>query len=88
MTPPNDEAIRDRAYAIWEREGRPQGRERDHWLQARWELSGEEAKAAAAPKPAAKARKPAAKARKPAAKARKPAAKVGRGAGRRKKPSK
>ena len=77
MTPPNDEAIRDRAYAIWEREGRPQGRERDHWLQARWELSGEEAKAAAAPKTA-----------KPAAKARKPAAKVGRGAGRRKKPSK
>ena len=77
MTLPNDESIRDRAYAIWEREGRPQGRERDHWLQAAWELSGEAAKAAATSKAA-----------KPAAKARKPSAKVGRGAGRRKKPSK
>ena len=47
MIHPKDEAIRDRAYAIWEREGRPPGRDRDHWLQAAWELSGEEAKAAA-----------------------------------------
>jgi len=77
MTPPNDESIRDRAYAIWEREGRPQGRERDHWLQAAWELSGEAAKAAAVSKTA-----------KPAAKARKPSAKAGRGAGRRTKASK
>lgn len=63
MIHPNDEAIRDRAYQIWEREGRPYGRDRDHWLQAAWELSGEEAKAAALSKKA----KPAAKsARKPA----------------------
>ena len=63
MIHPNDEAIRDRAYQIWEREGRPHGRDRDHWLQAAWEISGEEAKAAALSekaKPAAKsARKPA-----------------------------
>lgn len=26
--------IRDRAYAIWLEEGRPHGRESDHWLQA------------------------------------------------------
>ena len=59
----NEEAIRDRAYVIWEREGRPHGRDRDHWLQAAWELAGEEAKAAALTKKA----KPAAKAaRKPA----------------------
>ena len=30
--------IRLRAYAIWEREGRPEGRAEDHWLQATWEL--------------------------------------------------
>lgn len=47
MIQPTEQAIRDRAYAIWEREGRPHGRERDNWLQAAWELSGEEAKAAA-----------------------------------------
>ena len=44
---PTDDAIRDRAYLIWEREGRPPGRDRDHWLQAAWELAGEAAKAAA-----------------------------------------
>ena len=43
---PTDDAIRDRAYLIWEREGRPPGRDRDHWLQAAWELAGEAAKAA------------------------------------------
>ena len=26
--------VRDRAYEIWEQEGRPSGRERDHWEQA------------------------------------------------------
>lgn len=72
MSQPSEEAIRDRAYAIWEREGRPQGRERDHWLQAAWELSGEAAKAAAASEPA-----------KPA----KPSPRGGKGVGRRSKPS-
>ena len=33
------EAIRERAYVIWEREGRPQGRELEHWLQAESELA-------------------------------------------------
>jgi len=47
MIHPDEEAIGDRAYAIWEREGRPSGRDRDHWLQAAWELAGEEARAAA-----------------------------------------
>jgi hypothetical protein len=27
-------ALRDRAYSIWEREGRPDGGARDHWLAA------------------------------------------------------
>lgn len=30
----NAAAIRDRAYAIWEREGRPSGREHEHWAEA------------------------------------------------------
>ena len=47
MIQPTDDAIRDRAYLIWEREGRPPGRDRDHWLQAAWELAGESAKAGA-----------------------------------------
>lgn len=50
MDQPDDEAIRRRAYAIWEREGRPSGRDRDHWLQAAWELAGKAAKARAAAK--------------------------------------
>ena len=28
------DTIRERAYELWEREGRPQGRHLDHWLQA------------------------------------------------------
>jgi hypothetical protein len=33
--------IRDRAYAIWEREGRPKGRDRQHWEQATREIDAE-----------------------------------------------
>ena len=33
-----DNLIRERAYAIWEREGRPEGRERQHWEQAAREI--------------------------------------------------
>ena len=35
------EAIRRRAYELWEAEGRPEGRERDHWLQAELEILGQ-----------------------------------------------
>ena len=31
--------IQERAYDIWEREGRPQGREMDHWLRAEAEIA-------------------------------------------------
>ena len=30
----NEQTVRDRAYFIWEREGRPQGRAHDHWYRA------------------------------------------------------
>ena len=33
-----DDQIRERAYLIWVDEGRPNGREVDHWLHAKWEL--------------------------------------------------
>lgn len=32
------QVIRERAYALWEADGRPEGRERDYWLQAEQEL--------------------------------------------------
>ncbi|TMD94022.1 MAG: DUF2934 domain-containing protein [Chloroflexi bacterium] len=34
-----EERIRTRAYEIWEAEGRPLGREVEHWLQAAQELA-------------------------------------------------
>ncbi|ARQ12242.1 hypothetical protein NXC12_PA00005 (plasmid) [Rhizobium etli] len=33
-----EEEIRKRAYALWEKEGRPEGRHRDHWIHAEHEL--------------------------------------------------
>jgi len=35
-----DSAIRERAYAIWEEEGRPEGRAWDHWYRAQQEFAG------------------------------------------------
>jgi hypothetical protein len=34
-----EEAIREKAYFIWEREGRPEGCTRDHWERAIIEIS-------------------------------------------------
>jgi hypothetical protein len=33
------DAIRERAYQIWEHEGRPHGKDFEHWLQAERELA-------------------------------------------------
>jgi len=44
-----EERIRERAYAIWQEAGCPQGCDQDHWLRAEREL-------AATAKPAAKRR--------------------------------
>ncbi|HZU89918.1 MAG TPA: DUF2934 domain-containing protein [Stellaceae bacterium] len=38
-----EQRIRERAYAIWEGEGRPAGRADAHWLQAEAEIAGEAA---------------------------------------------
>ena len=37
----SDEAIRDRAYYIWEAEGKPAGKDAEHWQQALQELTHE-----------------------------------------------
>ena len=36
--------LRNRAYQIWERKGRPQGRDLEHWLEAERELEAEDRK--------------------------------------------
>ncbi len=50
-----EDRIRCRAYELWESEGRPEGREVDHWLRAAQEVSGEvNGEAAAVGAPAAR----------------------------------
>lgn len=45
-----EERIRTRAYELWEAEGRPEGREIDHWLQAVQELAAEKRRPAPRPR--------------------------------------
>lgn len=40
----NEETIRERAYQLWERAGRPKGRSEEFWHAARAEIEGDEAK--------------------------------------------
>ena len=42
LQPDKDRAIRERAYFMWVREGRPEGRAQDHWLSATIEQLGED----------------------------------------------
>ena len=39
MVDDREEQIRQRAYSIWEEQGRPQGEDMRHWLQAWQELA-------------------------------------------------
>lgn len=43
ITGEDDPRIRARAHALWEREGRPQGRHLAHWEQAAREIAEEDA---------------------------------------------
>lgn len=45
MTGDIERRIRERAYEIWESEGRPEGRSEDHWKQARAEFGDAAAEA-------------------------------------------
>jgi hypothetical protein len=58
----DDKAISERAYHIWEAEGRPQGRDREHWERASREIEAEAKSRPRKPAAAAKA-KPAGKAK-------------------------
>lgn len=40
--PDRERRIRQRAYALWEDEGYPEGRELDHWERAEREIEAEE----------------------------------------------
>jgi hypothetical protein len=81
----SDEAIKERAYHIWMREGCPQGRDFDHWVQAQIELEAEQQGNGLAAKP--KATRPRRAAAVKSATAAKPAttAKPAKPAGRGKK---
>ncbi|WP_448204362.1 DUF2934 domain-containing protein [Azospirillum sp. sgz302134] len=39
---PDDPRVRERAYALWEQEGRPEGRHIEHWLRATREIAEED----------------------------------------------
>ena len=39
-----EQRVRERAYALWEQEGRPDGQAEQHWLAAEAELRAKEAR--------------------------------------------
>lgn len=41
LTPAGEEEISARAYEFWESEGRPEGRDQEHWYRARALVAGE-----------------------------------------------
>ncbi|WP_161142169.1 DUF2934 domain-containing protein, partial [Propylenella binzhouense] len=47
MAEKDEDRIRERAYRIWEEEGRPEGRHDEHWHRAGREMGGEEKAVAA-----------------------------------------
>lgn len=38
--PEREDAIRRQAYALWQEQGQPEGKDREHWLQAEREHGG------------------------------------------------
>jgi hypothetical protein len=42
MTTDYSQRIRERAYQIWDRDGRPEGRAHEHWVQAEQEIAEED----------------------------------------------
>jgi hypothetical protein len=50
--------IEQRAYALWQAEGQPNGRHEDHWHRAMQELEAEETGSVTAKRPARRRRKP------------------------------
>ena len=40
LNPEREEGIRWQAYALWQKQGQPEGKDREHWLQAERERDG------------------------------------------------
>ena len=59
----DEKTIRERAYNIWEAEGRPHGRDREHWERANREIEAETKKGAGKTTGAARAKPAAGKAK-------------------------
>jgi hypothetical protein len=57
MAMSREEKIRAKAQAIWEAEGRPEGRAAEHWAQAEREVAGDEEAAGGVPKRSVRGRK-------------------------------
>jgi hypothetical protein len=38
---PDEHRVRTRAHQIWIEEGKPDGRDKEHWLRAHWEIERE-----------------------------------------------
>ncbi|MGO8917630.1 MAG: DUF2934 domain-containing protein [Stellaceae bacterium] len=55
MESDRERLIRERAYEIWESEGRPKGRDVEHWRQAAAEIAAAAPAAATPPAPAPQA---------------------------------
>lgn len=73
MTDPLHDKISERAFALWEQDGRPEGRDIDHWLAAEAEIrTGSPVVKKTAPRKAAP-RKAAAVRKEPAARKKPPA---------------
>ena len=54
-----EQTVRDVAYAIWEAEGKPEGRDADHWKQAEARVAASLSDGTANAKPPAKGKTPA-----------------------------
>ncbi len=61
-----EQIVRDTAYAIWEAEGRPDGRDAEHWRLAEQRVSVSTKEAAPQPKAPVKGKVPAGAAKEPA----------------------
>lgn len=66
-TASREQQIRERAYAIWEGEGRPADRAEAHWLRAEAEMTREEVRSGGGSAGAPQRAAPSAKKRSPAA---------------------
>jgi hypothetical protein len=63
---PDETQIRERAYTLWEADGRPEGKSHDHWRQALLDIASDDVEPEAQdaePVPVTKPKKPGPKAR-------------------------